>query len=222
MIFAALSADHDQIAGKSRMIKPPFTLLILKKSHAPVTIRVTTGLSMVMLAGTLIVMSTIGLGAALSFRGNAGAPSPPQAVSTDGFEVDAPPVENTPVPFDIETFTVNRSREGVSSIELGMTPPREGGDDAAVYVWLILNPAAPTPGERIVHPRNPLFRGYPVDYRNGISYIPREGEHLSIELSQDARGVTTDRVRVLVYSSEGEMLADRFFSRTAQSGAEKS
>ena len=43
-------------------------------------------------------------------------------------------------------------------------------DSLELFVWIIINPEAETAGDIIIYPRSPVFRGLPVDYRNGSLY----------------------------------------------------
>ena len=80
-------------------------------------------------------------------------------------------------------------------------------------MWLIVNPYAETVSERVVYPRSPLFRGLPVDYRNGIAYLHTEGEAFTISLSEELVDITVKQFRILVFDREGTLLIDKYFSK---------
>jgi len=195
------------------MIKPPFTLLILKKSRHPVTIRVSTGLAVFFfLSATMFGIIVGSVASYLLFGGSDAVTASKQPQPDTGFVHADPPETGTDRPFDIRSLEVAQDKNGISSVTVSLSPVPDGGE---VYVWLIVNPGAESPGELIVHPRNPLFKGLPVDYRNGIVYIPSDGGRLSINLPEESRNVRTEQLRVLVYSSDGEILTDRYYERDA-------
>jgi len=81
-----------------------------------------------------------------------------------------------------------------------------------VYVWLIINPDSYSGSETVIYPRNPMFRGMPVDYRNGIQYIPLDKKDIEISLSELIEGILVNKIRILSYSSEGKIIIDKRFN----------
>ncbi|MCD6307482.1 MAG: hypothetical protein J7M24_00655, partial [Candidatus Latescibacteria bacterium] len=160
------------------MIKPPFTLLIIKKSRHPVTIRVSTGLAVSFFLSTTVLGIIIGLLVSYSLLGGRDEVTASRRQKPDvGFVQSAPTATGSEQPFDILSLDVTQGKNGISAVTVSLPPLTDGGE---VYVWLIVNPDAESAGELVVHPRNPLFKGFPVDYRNGIVYIPSDGGRLSI------------------------------------------
>jgi len=202
----------------TEMIRPPFTILVLKDSRHPVTVRVTYGLVFAVLGAFSLLGVLMGFAVSyLVFNNNIGrlhhvaAGQPPGGYSfTEKKRTDMPPGE--PEMYD---FSMRRNGKEETVVDLDFaSPPVEGG----IYAWLIVNPEAETVGEMVVHPRNPLFRGVPVDYRNGV-FFPFAGDNrLEIRLAGEIEGIELRSVRVLLYSREGELLSDRRFQFVQTAG----
>ena len=84
--------------------------------------------------------------------------------------------------------------------------------DNELYVWIITNPNAETGGEVFIYPRGPIFRGLPVDYRNGILYHQEDNKHLKATFLGPIIGVDFEEVRILAYSREGNSIIDKFYN----------
>ncbi|MHB9030246.1 MAG: hypothetical protein ACYC9O_15880, partial [Candidatus Latescibacterota bacterium] len=78
------------------------------------------------------------------------------------------------------------------------------------YVWIVLNPDGGS-GEMIIHPRSPVFRGVPVDYRNGLAFLAAQERKFTVSLDNIPGNLPIERIRILIYSSEGGTLADKQF-----------
>ncbi len=198
------------------MFKPPFTLLILKESQNPTTIRVTTG-SLIALSASLVFV--VGLLVAvimfliLPWGTTPKGPRISESVSEDSKTFIAAyesPVRDGELSGmeerDIEDLTIRQGENGSVEISFTFTNTRA---DETLYIWLIANPDAEKAGDMMVYPRSPLFRGVPVDYRNGIPYKPTENKYLKATLTGPAVGVDLERFRILAYSPEGISVLDR-------------
>jgi len=201
----------------NEMIRPPFTVLILKDSRHPATIRVTYGLILAVLGG--FSLAGVFMGFALSYFvfNGPGDLSPavveqPAGVYSFTEKREAGASRGGPEMYD---FSMRRNADDDAVVDLHFTSPpiREG-----IYVWLIVNPDAETAGEMVVYPRNPLFRGLPVDYRNGVFFPPTGEDHLEIRMAGEIEGIELESVRILLYSHAGELLSDRRFQFVQTTG----
>ncbi len=197
------------------MIKPPFTVLILKNSRKPITVRITAGL---LLAIFMIISIVCTLSVFFSsyviikYKTNTH-----DITTTDesgpGFVQFQPELSVPSTEPNIQAFKVNYHENGSMEIKFRFVQIEENN---LMYLWLIVNPDAETVGERVVYPRSPLFRGLPVDYRNGIAYLHTEGEDITIPLSEEVVGITVKQFRILVFESEGTLVVDKYFSQQAK------
>ena len=189
------------------MIKPPFTIIILKNQQHPVTIRVT----MRLIVGTLGLFTLIGafIGITASMMIFGGSVSMPLSGIDDSATVytwTGESAEQSPDIPDVHNLTVSPEKDK-TRITMSIQPLPED----EVLIWLIVNPSADMPSEMVVYPRNPIFRGLPVDYRNGVLYSAGEENGFSLTLSEEAEGIEIDEFRVIMYSSNGAILSDRHF-----------
>ncbi|MBN1292269.1 MAG: hypothetical protein JXB48_10550 [Candidatus Latescibacteria bacterium] len=81
-----------------------------------------------------------------------------------------------------------------------------------LYIWLIINPDADISSETVIYPRNPIFRGVPVDYRNGIEYFTSEQKEINISITDLIYDIDFKDFRILAYSQDGLILVDKRFS----------
>lgn len=198
------------------MIKPPFTVLILKNSNQPVTIRITTGL-LLMTCGVITLFGIfIGFLTGYYVFNNSGD----YVVAVkDKLESNYLPVvqknNHTADKIKIKSLSVKHLKNDKTELTLSFsgTP-----DSEEVYVWLIVNPEAETAGEIVVYPRNPIFKGLPVDYRNGIAHFPSENSEMTISLSDETAGIVLEQFRIIVYSMNGKIIADRNFIENSNFG----
>lgn len=194
------------------MLLPPFTILIIKKAHRPVTIQVTAvfmvAVFCVLVLGiftaTTLQHSFSGTANVLSLAEDRG-PSRYVLAETDG-DADVEPPSESP---EITDITMERPRNG--DIELSFVIGTMN-QDTELYVWLILNPDARGASAPEVIPRNPLFRGVPVDFRNGIRHAPADDTKLKITLTGHDDITEVERVRILAYTSDGDMVIDHTVS----------
>jgi len=201
------------------MIKPPFTLLLIKKAHEPVTLYITTGfLLLLMLFFTLLSLAA-GFGIAYFF--------PKVEIpfltteSIDLTENSAPGLvalipagredENNAVSTAPEIKNLSIARRNENDLEIIFSFINIS-EYEHVYVWLIINPDSYSGSETVIYPRNPMFRGMPVDYRNGIQYIPLDKKDIEISLSELIEGILVNKIRILSYSSEGKIIIDKRFN----------
>ncbi|MFC1528412.1 hypothetical protein ACFL5B_00735 [Candidatus Latescibacterota bacterium] len=191
------------------MIKPPFTVIVIKDTRHPVTIRVTTGIFL-LLFGTIILTGIL-IGFAFNsllfqktfvFSGDA------QKSRTSEFIPVQPESKVVTEQPEISRLSIIDHKKGDKELKLNFTsfPGNE-----KMYVWLIVNPDAGTVGEIVVYPRNPIFKGLPVDYRNGIVYLSSNGGDISINLSDVAAGIELIELHILAYSSDGELIVNQYF-----------
>jgi hypothetical protein len=195
------------------MIRPPFTILILKNTHQPVTMRI-TALSLVVFFTVIPALSCVtGIGLTIlahrSFSGK-------QSVSSD-----------RPNPGGIQPVLNNQSsgesKESSGAGIDGLFVSRQAGDIMEIsfnpsnlpesevcYIWIVLNPDGGS-GEMIIHPRSPVFRGVPVDYRNGLTFLASQERKFTASLDGIPKNLPIVRIRILIYSSEGRVLADKRF-----------
>jgi hypothetical protein len=196
------------------MIRPPFTILILKNAHHPVTVRITT-LSLVVfftLIPALSCMTGIGL-TMLVRRTSPGAPAassdrPPPGDASSVSPEQRPERAEEPAAGGIEGFFVSRQAGGGLEISFSPShlPPAE-----VCYIWMIVNPDGGS-GEMIIHPRSPVFRGVPVDYRNGLTFLAAQERKFTVTLDDIPKNLPVEQIRVLIYSSEGKVLVDKRFA----------
>ena len=85
-------------------------------------------------------------------------------------------------------------------------------DNHELFVWIIINPEAETAGGIIIYPRGPVFRGLPVDYRNGSLYNQSDKKYLKASFSGLMIGIDFTQFRILAYSQEGTVIVDKFYN----------
>lgn len=198
------------------MLRPPFTLLLLKDDKRPVTIRV-TGFSLVLAFCFVLLVGAAGAGlfrvlsppvtADITVETKQEA-SAPEEVSRDMAIPEPVEQPSTGAPL-IGGLSVTRQEGSGLEVDFSVT----GIDGTSiVYVWLVANPGSPVPSETVLYPRSPMFRGLPVDYRNGIGMPGADTRHISITLGSELNDIRLDTMRILVYSSDGDLLADSSFS----------
>ncbi|MFC1692192.1 hypothetical protein ACFL1R_01655 [Candidatus Latescibacterota bacterium] len=192
------------------MLKPPFTVLILKDSQHPVTVRVTTGFVLSVFVLICFIGAMIGSGATYYyFQKYAGIKEVVMKSTEPAYIPQKADSAASTQSADIQRLTVKHHKNGDTDVIMTFTGIEENRE---VYVWLLVNPEAETVGEMVIYPRNPVFRGLPVDYRNGITYYPYEGQEITITLSDEVEGILIKQFRIIVYSSEGKILIDKYFS----------
>ena len=194
------------------MFKPPFTILVLKDGRHPVTIRVTIVLMLVLCAGVPIVAGMAGFGLSELIRNT--ARSIPHAKTTPGHPGAAttPKTGDTTVPgsaVDIDGLYVSFVKDGGIEVSFKLTGETGNGK---VYVWLVMNPDSPAQPGMLIYPRSPVFRGLPLDYRNGVTFDPIRERTFTVQIQDVPQDISVDSLRVLVYTEEGTMLADKRFS----------
>ena len=196
------------------MIKPPFTLLILKSPHKPVAIRVSVPLFILLLAIIPVLSGAAGYGFSRLFSGSRGSMHLPlfAARQQSGQETGEPSGDGTVSPDprpEISGLFVSSAREGGTDVtfSLSNTFPEE-----KYYIWVVANPDAAGSDGVFIYPRNPVFRGLPIDYRNGIPHDRSQGGEIALTIGEDEPRLTPEKLRVLVYSAEGKILTDKQFT----------
>ena len=200
---------------KSKMIKPPFTILLLKNSQSPVTIRITRGGFFLFLtvSAVLVFLAVNGIMSFFS-QGGAGQISLSDISSKSGNSryvlIDENKDKNAEpagkVMPDIKDLTIKHSPDSgieVSFVFFNM------GDENEVFVWLLLNTDSVNEKELSVYPRSPIFRGLPVDFRNGILHETAGGKPLKISFNGSQANVALKKLRILAYSLEGKIVFDK-------------
>jgi hypothetical protein len=206
------------------MLKPPFTLLIIKKTHEPVTVQVTIKMILFVVVLFFILSMVSGFGISIllanfhipfsftsavvtrSAQPNSGYARLNSVTAGDSTMTDTSQTDITELSIIHDT---DQDLEIVFSLA-GVEPY------SIVYVWAVVNPDASIPGETVIYPRNPVFRGIPVDYRNGIRHRPSTGSEIKVSLSEEIAGIDVRVFRILVYSPEGKILADKHFTMDRQ------
>ena len=196
------------------MVRPPFTILFLKRGTHPAAVRITT--IRLLLLIVIFLAPWAGTGYLLHTRSGSvppqqvAVPVPDRESDEPSLQQEPPPAEPAPSP-EVTDFRIEReSRSGALDLACSFTGIPQG---ESVYIWLIVNPGAGETGERVVHPRSPLFHGLPVDYRNGISCSPDDGP-VSFSLREPGEGIRAERFRMLVYALDGSLLFDRTYNRS--------
>jgi hypothetical protein len=198
------------------MVRPPFSILFLKRGTHPAVVRITTFRLLLLIvivlapwAGTSYLLHTRA-GHAPSQQ--AVTPAPIRESDEPSIPQEPPPAIPMPSP-EVAEFSIEReSRSGAFDLDCSFTGIPM---DESFYLWLIINPAEGETGERVVHPRSPLFHGLPVDYRNGISYSPDDGP-ASFSLNESVEGIRAEQFRILVFALDGSLLLDRTFNRSGE------
>ncbi|MFC1490591.1 hypothetical protein ACFL6K_05220 [Candidatus Latescibacterota bacterium] len=199
------------------MIKPPFTIIVIKDSHNPVTLRITKRLVFLLF---LLSCATAGLAfnGALSLLPREFSESPPADMDRAADGIGYILAENAE---DGDNATDDLSKPDVTDMSINEISDNEIEfefsfsritNNQNFYVWIIINPEAQTAGEMIIHPRSPVFRGLPVDFRNGMHYNRAEYSSVNAVLPDLKIGLDFTSFRVLAYSDEGAIVIDRIFN----------
>ncbi len=192
------------------MIKPPFTIIILKHMHQPVTVRITARL-LIMTAGIMLLAGAVaGFGTAyLALEGNTTVSMDVSDINAPVFLTEEPSDGTEPLPSDIQSLSIRRAPGSETFLTLNFSARPDSGE---MYLWIIANPDSDTPGDMVLYPRNPFFRGMPVDFRNGIVLAPGSNEaSFTIALPEEMADLRIDNLRILVYSSSGGIVADKSY-----------
>ncbi len=201
------------------MIRPPFTLLLIKKAHEPVTLHITT--SFLLLLMLLFTLSSLAAGFGIaSFSPKFELPFlttesiSPSENSDPGLVTMTPALsedENNTLSTVPEIKNLSIARRNESDLEINFSFINIS-EHEHVYIWLIINPDSYSGSETVIYPRNPMFRGMPVDYRNGVEYIPLDNKDFELSLSELIEGILVNKIRILAYSSEGKIILDKRFN----------
>ncbi len=202
---------------QTAMIKPPFTVLLLKDAHNPVTLRITVKLVALLF---IVLCGLIGLAGYGAVRLMPGADS---EMLSAGIESDVAEQgyilaeagneeqsdSTQPRQPDVVNMSIDTATNGELQFEFSFTGiPLE----QHLFVWIIINPDDSDSGMTVIHPRSPMFRGIPVDYRNGIPYRRTQDGSISAVLPEMTIGIDFNRFRVLAYSENGDVVIDKTFS----------
>ncbi len=194
------------------MLKPPFTILILKDGRHPVTVRVTVVLMLIFCAGVPILAGVAGFGISELMNGagdriaHVKNGSGRAGIAVTGNSTD---ISVAGAAVDIDGLFVSFIKGGGMEVSFKLNGTTGEGK---VYIWLVMNPDSLTQAGMLIHPRSPVFRGLPLDYRNGVLFDPARERTCTVQIPEGPSGVPVDNLRVLVYAEEGTMLADKRFS----------
>lgn len=204
------------------MFTPPFTLLILKRSHRPATIRITVPLFILVLTVIPLLCGAAGYELFKIMHSEPAERSPSASVTPLAIPdpasvgtVSGPPVSAVQKP-DIRGIFISSARGPGTEVSFSLTNTIP---DKEYYIWIVGNPDATTAGEMFIHPRGPVFRGLPVDYRNGILFDRSRGGDITVNLADEQAGIAVGSLRILVYSAEGDLLTDTHFTVGQDTGS---
>ncbi|MBA7570820.1 hypothetical protein ES708_12573 [subsurface metagenome] len=186
------------------MIKPPFTIMILKNKHQPVTVRITTGL-----LGFVCIIPLLFAGIGFFISHSTMNDSPGVVSTVRDYSPSKPSDEGISNAPDLIDLNTNLSRDNELDISFGFSNLAE---DAPYYIWLIVNPDAETVGEKVVYPRSPMFRGMPVDFRNGIEYRNAAGKHITLSLPDETAGIEIKKFRIFAFNESGSLVIDKHYA----------
>jgi len=198
------------------MIKPPFTVVILKDSYQPVTIRVTIRfiLSLFLIIPLLFGLAIFGIITYLphSHINSASSNVEEKPKEAEYFLLEYKSSTDTKTSTisepDVEDMVIQQLDDSILEITFAFI---NIPDNDELYVWLILNPDSDITGETLIYPRSPIFRGLPVDYRNGILYNLSDEKNISATFSRPMIGIDFNLFRILAYSLEGDIIIDKCF-----------
>jgi hypothetical protein len=117
-----------------------------------------------------------------------------------------PVSENAP---EITNFFASRLKSGRMEITFSLFNVPYGEE---AYLWALINPDDVSSGEMVIFPRNPTFRGFPLDFRNGIHFNGSEGKQCKIDLSDEITGIAVKKIRILAYSTAGKVFVNKEFA----------
>ena len=198
------------------MLKPPFTVIILKDSKHPVTLRVTikSVLLLLLIIFFFMWLAIYGIILYLPESNVEYALSKSEQKSQNAEyiliekETDKDQDKGEFLEPDVKDLAIQQSKD--DTVEITFTFKNTDKNNE-LYVWLILNPEAEDSGETLIYPRSPLFRDVPVDYRNGIFYNLLDNKYLKANISGPEVGIDFKQLRVIAYSPEGNIIVDKSF-----------
>ena len=196
------------------MLKPPFTVIIIKRTHEPLTVQVTNGMLMSVLLLVIMFCLMSGVGISILFS-RMNVPFLQKTAAITQQPADNSTYTGTDKSGDqsssgIGKISLARKRNNRTDLEFYFSPTVS---HETMYVWLIINPDAKTAGETVIVPRNPVFRGVPIDYRNGFEYHTSNGNKVTIALSDAISGLELVTIKILAYDPDGNVIADRLVTR---------
>ena len=199
------------------MIKPPFTILVLKDSHHPVTIRITRRMGFSLFLTILVLLGIASYGI-LHYLSHDSSKFASPNVDTKSSEKEYILLEHekdehsktADLPeAEVKDLSIQEIDDGEIEMEFTFA---NIPDDHELFVWIIINPEADTAGEMIIYPRGPVFRGLPVDYRNGSIYNQSEKKYLKASFSGLMIGIDFTQFRILAYSQKGTIIVDKLYN----------
>ncbi len=199
------------------MIKPPFTVVILKDSFQPMAIRVTKKfvLFLFLIMSSLFGLAIYGIIFYLPHN-NINLASPdagkklkePEYILLENKNNTVTKTDVLSEP-DVKDLSIKHLDDGKLEIMFDFANITDNND---FYVWLLLNSDVETSGETIIYPRSPIFRGLPVDYRNGILYNISSDKYLKATFPELIVGNDFNQIRIIAYSLEGDIIINKSFN----------
>lgn len=201
------------------MITPPFTVIVLKKAKKPVTVRVTTPMLLLFAILCIVIIGSSGVaGTYLATRLRIVLPERADSTvlpdSNENVRLTIEEIETAvPADSDMETILgdVELTRNGANNLDITCSFSNTYAIKE-LYLWLILNPRAEMPAETIIYPLSPLFRGYPVDFRNGVYLDTSQENSINFSLADIATDTRIAEIRLLAYTPDGIKVFDKLFS----------
>jgi len=192
------------------MLKPPFTILILKDSQKPVTINVTALLLIFVFAVIPLFTGIAGFAISYSIMKHKDQNVPEAG---PGFTVRMSEIKDSGRQLTggdgAGNLTATLDENGKFGVEMNFSA---GAGEDSLYVWVIVNPDADMPSERVISPRNPIRKGMPVDYRNGFLCYVTADSKLKISCDEDLTGIEIEKVQIIAYSKAGKFISKQTFA----------
>ncbi len=199
------------------MLKPPFTVIILKDSKHPMTLRVTTAFVLLLLLITFIFM-WLAVSGIIMYLPDNNAEYTLSNIEQKSQNAEYILIEKEndkdsdkdefPEP-DVKDIAIQNSQNGTLEITFTF---ENTDNNKELYVWLILNSEAEKFGETLIYPRSPLFRDVPVYFRNGIKYDSLNNKYIKATFYETEIGIDFKKFKVLAYSLEGNIIVDRSYT----------
>lgn len=192
-------------------------MLIIKDAHHPVTVRITRrfGFTLLIIIALLLMFSLAAAGLLLHRTYQR---TPPETIAEKPIESEIQLIEQNN---DSDAETIPASEPEVTGLEINET---DNGSieieftlnnipvDNELYVWIIATIGSETSGELKIHPRSPIFRGLPVDFRNGIRYHHNQNGPLKAVFTGTNSVTDVEQIRILAYSPAGNFVIDKKYT----------
>ena len=207
------------------MFKPPFTVIIIKKTHEPLTVQVTYRLVIAAFLLFSFIVTGAGFGVSLLLSrvqipySKISELGKQQGSGTQKFLAGTVSGEIRLVKENAQPGVGNLAISHAGGNKMGIEFTLSPADSCDfVYIWLIINPDALPGDETAIYPRNPMYRGIPVDYRNGLAFGPTTDKKVSIEISDLISDTEFKTFTILAYSPDGTVLVNSTYQVTQEHG----